>query len=109
MEIVLGISALMYGIIMLAAISRAIILKKKVYYKYTDTSKTVTTSDYFSNYDGSWFAKDIGLDNLLTKHYDDLWLQKTGKSIKRCQVTFLLMFVFIIVIGVLSKIYGFKL
>ncbi|WP_114757074.1 hypothetical protein [Flavobacterium sp. AG291] len=90
---------------MLVLMEYVIRQKKKIYYNYIDSSSKKAYNSY-SRYDGQWFSKDIALVNLMQKNPEDSWLQKTGKNIKRCQVLFFCLLGVLIIIGVLSKIYG---
>lgn len=75
------ITVFIFGIVALICWQIVIITKKKIYYKYIDTSKKITAYDYWTRYDGDWLTKDIDIDKLLRENSHDIWLKKSVKSI----------------------------
>jgi|GEM_PF-4811261 len=97
------IGILILGALILIFISSAILLKKEVYYKYIDTSKKITSFDYWNRYDGDWLFNDIGFKELLFNNPEDQWLIKSVKSIKRSERTSIVLFIMLIMFAGIMK------
>jgi hypothetical protein len=85
MEPAFVVFVMVTGILLVISLQAIIIAKKKIHYKYNDTSKKLTSFDYWTDYDGNWIFKDIGLNQLLLQNPEDKELHKMAIKVKALQ------------------------
>ncbi|KOS06737.1 hypothetical protein AM493_12385 [Flavobacterium akiainvivens] len=105
-EAVFAIFFMLLGAALILFITLLIVEKKKVHYRYTDTTKNISFHEYCSRYNGGWIYKDIKLRELLRTYPDDEVLQRRAKNIRLYQTVSLAVFILMMVSAVIRKAVG---
>ncbi len=91
--------------ILLFCITKVIVMKKSIIYKYEKANQKISNWDYYNKYDGNWFFKEIDYIKLYATTKDDAILMKK-KLIKIYTIISASLFFTLIVVMVIGKISG---
>ena len=105
MKEIIIIFCLIAGFVLMFCISKVILMKKSIIYKHVETDKKITNWDYYNNFDGNWFFKEVDYDYLYEITNDvDILIKK--KQIKIYKIISASLFFCIIIVMVIGKTIG---
>ncbi|KGO90625.1 hypothetical protein [Flavobacterium suncheonense] len=77
MKEALVIFVLIAGFMLLLCVTKIILMKKSIIYKHVEIGKKITSWDYYNQFDGNWFFKEIDYDKLYeTTNDEDILIKK---------------------------------
>lgn len=90
--------------ILFFCVFKIVYLKKTLYYRYVDKTKTITSFDSFMDYDGSWLFKEINFEKIIKQNISDEKLLNLISKIKTFKKMSMLLFFILIIFSIYMKI-----